>query len=224
MNIIAHMYTDLSCKFGVPRQSGLVDALKGRVVFTPAYRVPEALRGLEEFSHLWIIWQFSKNVRKAWTPTVRPPRLGGNRRMGVFATRSPFRPNGIGLSCVHLEKVDFESDDGPVLFVAGVDMIDGSPILDIKPYLPYTDSYPDATGGFTADLENMPLEVDIPEELHLFFSPVQMDALRGILAGDPRPGYHNDGNRIYGMNFGGYDVRFQVQNGRVTVLEVLSCK
>ncbi|WP_298068016.1 tRNA (N6-threonylcarbamoyladenosine(37)-N6)-methyltransferase TrmO [uncultured Mailhella sp.] len=221
MNIIAHIHTDLPEKFGVPRQSGLVDALEGRVIFTPEYRVPEALRGLEGFSHIWLLWLFSRNVRESWTPTVRPPRLGGNTRLGVFATRSPFRPNGIGLSCVRLESVELESDAGPVLHVAGVDMLDGTPIVDIKPYVPYADSRPEARGGFTDGLDDTVLEVDIPEDLRRLFSPIQLEALKGILAGDPRPRYQHDGTRVYAMTFGGSTVRFRVKDGRVEVLDVL---
>lgn len=221
MNIIAHIHTDLPEKFGMPRQSGLVDALEGRVIFTPEYRVPEALRGLDGFSHIWLLWLFSRNVREGWTPTVRPPRLGGNTRLGVFATRSPFRPNGIGLSCVRLERVELESDAGPVLHVAGVDMLDGTPIVDIKPYVPYADSHPEARGGFTDGLDDTALEVDIPEDLRRLFTQVQLEALKGILAGDPRPRYQHDGIRVYAMAFGGSTVRFRVEDGRVEVLDAL---
>ena len=221
MNIIAHIHTDLPDKFGVPRQSGLVTALKGRIVFTPDYRVPDALRGLETFSHLWLIWQFSRNIRESWSPTVRPPRLGGNHRLGVFATRSPFRPNGIGLSCVCLEKVDFEDKEGPVIHVAGVDMIDGTPILDIKPYIPYTDCHPEACEGFTDGLEDIILDIDFPEELRRFFTPVQVEALQGILTRDPRPRYQHAGERTYGMTFGEFNIRFKVKNGMVSVLGVV---
>lgn len=220
MNIIAHIHTDLPEKFGVPRQSGLVEALKGKVVFTPPYRIPEALRGIEDFSHLWLIWQFSENG-DTWTPTVRPPRLGGNRRMGVFATRSPFRPNAIGLSCVRLESVEWESAEGPVLHVCGIDMLNGTPLLDIKPYIPYTDSRPKACGGFTQGLEDVSLEVDIPGRLSLFFTSEQLEALKGILSRDPRPRYQQDECRVYGMAFGGWDVRFRVQKSRLMVLDVL---
>ncbi len=220
MNIIAHIHTDLPEKFGIPRQSGLVENLKGRVVFTPPYRNPEALRGIEGFSHLWLIWQFSENGN-AWTPTVRPPRLGGNIRMGVFATRSPFRPNPIGLSCVRLERVEFESVDGPVLHVSGIDMLDGTPLLDIKPYLSYTDSRPDASTGFVKGLEDVTLEVDALDRFASFFTPEQLKALKGILSLDPRPRYLRDGSRIYSMAFAGWNVRFRVEKGKVIVLNVV---
>ena len=170
MNIIAHIHTDLPTKFGVPRQSGLVDALKARIVFTENYRDPEALRGIEDFTHIWLIWEFSKARREGWSPTVRPPRLGGNRRLGVFATRSPFRPNPIGLSCVKLERVELHGPEGPVLHIAGADLMDGTPIFDIKPYVPYADAHPEATGGFTTSLADAPLSVDFPEEWRKGFS------------------------------------------------------
>ncbi|MBR2328947.1 MAG: tRNA (N6-threonylcarbamoyladenosine(37)-N6)-methyltransferase TrmO [Clostridia bacterium] len=213
MKIIAHIHSDLPEKFGVPRQSGLVDALKARIVFTPEYREPEAFRGLEEFSHIWLIWEFSKAKREDWSPTVRPPRLGGNRRLGVFATRSPFRPNSIGLSCVKLERVELHSPDGPVLHIAGADLMDGTPIFDIKPYVPYADSHPEAAGGFTTNLPDSVLRVEFPDMWKRFFTVEQQEAIAGILERDPRPHYHEDPARIYGMTFAGYDLRFRVDNG-----------
>ncbi len=210
MNIIAHIHTDLPTKFGIPRQSGLVDALKARIVFTEEYRDPEALRGIEEFSHIWLIWEFSKAKRAEWSPTVRPPRLGGNRRLGVFATRSPFRPNALGLSCVRLERVELHGPEGPILHVAGADLMDGTPIFDIKPYIPYADAHPEASGGFTSALQDAPLSVDFPEEWRRPFSAEQQKAIIGILERDPRPHYHEDAERIYGMAFAGYDVKFRV--------------
>jgi len=220
MNIIAHIHTDLPTKFGVPRQSGLVDALKARIVFTAPYRDPEAFRGLEDFTHIWLIWEFSKAKREGWSPTVRPPRLGGNRRLGVFATRSPFRPNAIGLSCVRLERVELHGPDGPVLHVAGADLMDGTPIFDIKPYVPYADAHPEASGGFTSALQDAPLRVDFPEDWRRSFTPEQQNAIIGILERDPRPHYHDDEERVYGMSFAGCDVRFRVCNGVAQVCGV----
>ena len=221
MEAIAHIHTDLPTKFGVPRQCGLVEALKGRIVFTPKYREPEALRGLEDFSHVWLIWQFSQAVRDEWSPTVRPPRLGGNIRMGVFATRSPFRPNFMGLSCVRLERVELHGPDGPELHVSGVDLMDGTPIFDIKPYVPYSDSHPEARGGFTTRLADRTLDVRFPEKLRVPFSSEQQAAVLGILARDPRPHYHADPERVYGMPFAGYDIRFRVRDGVAEVLEIV---
>jgi len=220
MKIIAHIHTDLPTKFGVPRQSGLVDALKARIVFTEEYRNPEALRGLEDFTHIWLIWEFSEARRESWSPTVRPPRLGGNRRLGVFATRSPFRPNPIGLSCVKLERVELHGVEGPVLHVAGADLMNGTPIFDIKPYVPYADAHPEAAGGFTTSLADAPLNVDFPGELRRGFTPEQQKAIIGILERDPRPHYHDDPERIYGMSFAGHDVRFCVQGGTARVCAV----
>ena len=217
MNIIAHIHTDLPTKFGVPRQSGLVDSLKARIVFTEGYRDPEAFRGLEEFTHIWLIWEFSQAKRAEWSPTVRPPRLGGNRRLGVFATRSPFRPNPIGLSCVKLEKVELHSSEGPVLHVAGADLMDGTPIFDIKPYVPYADAHPEATGGFTTALADAPLAVDFPEVWRKSFTADQQAAITGILERDPRPHYHDDPERIYGMTFAGRDVHFFVREQTAVV-------
>ena len=220
LNVIAHIHTAFPTKFGIPRQSGLVDSLRGEILFTPEYRNPDAVRGLEDFSHIWLVWQFSGAVRDSWSPTVRPPRLGGNTRMGVFATRSPFRPNAIGLSCVKLVKVEPHTPDGPVIAVSGVDLMDGTPILDIKPYIPYADSYPKAKEGFTsADWERM-LNVDFPHAL-LEQVPIQRRAaLIEVLRNDPRPSYQNDPERIYGMPFGNQDIRFRVADGMLTVLEI----
>ena len=220
LQVIARIHTELPEKFGVPRQSGLVPQLRGRIVFEPAYRNPNAVRGLEDFSHLWLIWQFSGAVRQDWSPTVRPPRLGGNRRMGVFATRSPFRPNAIGLSSVRLEEVRQDPVLGPVLEVSGADLVDGTPILDIKPYLPYADCHPDAAGGFTDPLEMKPLAVQISPELLASFSSAQQDGLLGVLACDPRPRYQEDAQRVYGLSFAGKNVKFTVAGDTLTVLAV----
>ena len=221
MEAIAHIHTDLPTKFGVPRQCGLVEALKGRIVFTPKYREPEALRGLEDFSHIWLIWEFSRAVRDEWSPTVRPPRLGGNIRMGVFATRSPFRPNFMGLSCVRLERVELHGKEGPELHVSGVDLMDGTPIFDIKPYVPYSDSHPEAYGGFTTRLADRMLSVNFPAGLRKPFSREQQEAVIGILERDPRPHYHDDPDRIYGMPFAGYDIKFRVRDGVAEITDVV---
>lgn len=220
MNIIAHIHTDFPHKFGVPRQSGLVDTLKGRVVFTPAYRDPDALRGLDAFSHLWLLWQFSETVRQGWSPTVRPPRLGGNRRMGVFATRSPFRPNPIGLSCVRLERVESRSAQGPVLHVCGVDMVDGTPLYDIKPYLPYTDSHPDAADGFAGGVFEQSVTVNCPPALLSVVPATRQRALLSVLAQDPRPSYQHDPERVYGFTFAGLEIKFTVSGDQLTVRRI----
>lgn len=220
MQPIAHIYTDFGSKFGVPRQSGIVDGLIGRVVFAPKYRNPEALRGLQGFSHIWLLWDFSEAHRSAdeWSPTVRPPRLGGNRRMGVFATRSPFRPNNIGLSSVRLHRIDLHTPEGPVLYVEGADMMNGTPIYDIKPYLPFTDCHPDATGGYTDETSQQPqLEVIIPDTLRASFTTTQLTALTNILASDPRPHYQSDPDRTYTMEYAGHEVRFTVNGDTVFV-------
>ena len=220
VNIIARIRSDFSTKFGIPRQSGLVEELEGAVVFEPEYRDPEALRGLEGFSHLWLIWEFSQARRERWSPTVRPPRLGGNRRLGVFATRSPFRPNPIGLSCVRLLGVDLHTDEGPVIRVAGADLMDGTPIYDIKPYLPYADCKPQAVGGFASVPKEASLKVDCPGELLARVPEHKRAALLGVLAQDPRPQYQDDPERVYGMSFGGLEVRFRVAGGVLTVCQI----
>ena len=220
MNIIGRIRTDFPTKFGIPRQSGVVKELKGRIVFEPEYRNEDALRGIEGFSHLWLIWQFSENVREGWSPTVRPPILGGNTRVGVFATRSPFRPNPIGLSSVKLEGVEVDPHDGPVLIVSGADLMDGTPILDIKPYIPYADSHPEATEGFRSGGWNRMLEVDFPPELLAKVPEKQHKSLIEVLANDPRPSYHHDPARIYGMPFGDVEVKFSVNEKVLKVVDV----
>lgn len=220
MKIIARIQSDFGSKFGVPRQSGLVNSLTARVVFEPEYRCPEALRGLDGYSHLWLIWQFSECVREKWSPTVRPPRLGGNTRMGVFATRSPFRPNAIGLSSVILEKMETDPVLGPVLLVRGADLMDGTPILDIKPYLPYTDSHPEALGGFALGPREPGLAVEIPSELMSRVPQEKRQALADVLAQDPRPGYQREDGRMYRVSFAGLNVRFSVKDGVLTVAEI----
>ena len=220
VSYIARIHTDFATKFGVPRQSGIIPELTGRIVFEPPYRNPDALRGLEEFSHLWLVWHFSEQKAASWSPTVRPPRLGGNTRMGVFATRSPNRPNPIGLSCVKLERIDLHTPEGPVLWVAGSDLMDGTPILDIKPYLAYTDSHPDAAGGFVAGLSERLLEVDFPAELLAKVPTEQQAALRAVLAHDPRPAYQQDPARVYGLDFGGLRVKFTVDEDGLHVTDV----
>lgn len=217
---IAHIRTDFGTKFGVPRQSGVVEELTAQIVFTPTYRNPDALRGIEDFSHLWLVWHFSEVKGDGWRPTVRPPRLGGNTRMGVFATRSPFRPNPIGLSSVRLTGIDWDTPEGPVLTVAGADLMDGTPIFDIKPYLAYTDSHPDATGGFIAGLTDRAVTVDCDPHLLEGVDPAVAQRLLATLAHDPRPTYQNDPNRVYGMDFAGYDVRFTVADGGLTVVDI----
>ncbi|WP_304431664.1 tRNA (N6-threonylcarbamoyladenosine(37)-N6)-methyltransferase TrmO [Acutalibacter muris] len=218
---IAHIRTGFPEKFGIPRQSGVVKELRGRVVFGPEFRAREAFRGIEGFSHLWLLWGFSKNPPGKWSPTVRPPRLGGNRRVGVFASRSPFRPNPLGLSCVELCGVDYEGPEGPVLVVKGADMADGTPIYDVKPYLPGADSIEGARGGFTDQEPWEPLEVDCPPELLNKVPPGDREALLAVLAADPRPHYHRDPERVYGMGFAGVQVRFTVGEGRVRVVEIV---
>jgi tRNA-Thr(GGU) m(6)t(6)A37 methyltransferase TsaA len=226
MKVIARIHTDLPTKFGVPRQSGLVEALKAVIIFEPGYRSPEAVRGLEEFSHIWLLWQFSETVRETWSPTVRPPRLGGDKRMGVFATRSPFRPNALGLSCVRLDSIALDPDFGPVLHVSGADLMDRTPIFDIKPYLPYTDCRPEASGGFTDTHKFEKLEVNFPDDLLQQIPEHQRAALIGILTQDPRPSYIEDPDRLFGFEFGSFDVKFTVQGNVLTVnkLEPLNKK
>ena len=220
LHTIAHIETDFPDKFGIPRQSGLVEALRARVVFEPEYRNPDAVRGLEDFSHIWLIWQFSRSVREGWSPTVRPPRLGGNKRLGVFATRSPFRPNALGLSAVRLETVELDTALGPVLRVAGADLMDGTPIYDIKPYVPYADARPEAAGGFADQVERRTLAVDCPPALLEQVPEEKRRALLAVLAQDPRPPYQEDPDRIYGMAFAGLDVRFTVMGEGLRVVEV----
>lgn len=220
MNIIARIRTDFPTKFGIPRQSGLVEGLKSRIVFEPPYRNPDALRGMEGFSHLWLIWQFSEAVRTKWSPTVRPPILGGNTRVGVFATRSPFRPNAIGLSSVKIEGIDLHTPEGPVIIVSGADMMDKTPILDIKPYLAYVDSHPEALGGFTSNGWNRELNVNFPPHL-LETVPEKLQAgLIKVLATDPRPTYQDDPERIYGMPFGDMEIKFKVTDKNLMVVAV----
>lgn len=220
MEPIAHIRTDFGTKFGVPRQSGIVSKLVGRIVMEPEYRVREAFRGLEEFSHLWLIWHFSEIKKEEWSPTVRPPKLGGNKRVGVFATRSPFRPNSIGLSSVKLKKIDFEAADGPVLWVEGADLMDNTPIFDIKPYLPFTDSHPEAKGGFTDEVlrTEEKLEIVNPEAIGRLMPNDKAEALIEVLKNDPRPQYHEDKDRIYGIDFCGKDIRFRVEGDQLTII------
>lgn len=220
MKIIARIHTDFPTKFGIPRQSGLVEELKSTLVFEPEYRDENALRGIEQFSHLWLIWQFSEAVREDWSPTVRPPRLGGNTRIGVFATRSPFRPNAIGLSSVKLEGVRRDPKYGMVLDLSCADLMDGTPILDIKPYIPFSDSHPGASEGYTAQTITHNLEVDFPEALLCKVPKDKQAALQGVLRQDPRPSYQEDAERIYGFNFAGQEIRFRVADGVLTVVGI----
>jgi len=221
LRVIAHIYTDFPEKFGIPRQSGIVPELRGKIVFEPEYRKPEAVHGLEGFDYIWLLWGFEGTERTGWSPSVRPPRLGGNRRMGVFATRSPFRPNPIGLSSVKLEDIEL-GDHGPVLRVSGIDMRDGTPIYDIKPYVPFTDSHPQARGGFSDEVDDGLLEVEFPEHLLMRIAPEKQKALIDVLRQDPRPRYQNDPDRVYGLSFGGYNVQFTVDGRRLQVTDVIS--
>lgn len=220
IQVIARMHSDFATKFGIPRQSGLVEELKSTIVFEPEFRNPDALRGIEGFSHLWIIWQFSGAVRQSWSPTVRPPRLGGNTRMGVFATRSPFRPNHLGLSSVKLLGVEQTAQYGTVLHVGGADLMDGTPIFDIKPYISYGDCHPDAIGGFTDQAGEFLLEVDFPKNLLLKLPEEKWEAAMGVLRHDPRPSYQRSPDRVYGLTFAGFDIRFTVKDTLLTVVEV----
>lgn len=222
MKIIAHIHTDFPSKFGIPRQSGLVEALEGKIIFEPEYRNPEAVRGLEEFSHIWLLWKFSKSEKENWSATVKPPRLGGKKRMGVFATRSPFRPNDIGLSSVRLKKVELDEALGPVLTVAGADLLDGTPIYDIKPYIPFADCHPDATEGYTKETKEHLLQVEFPAELLERYPEDKRQAVLGVLAQDPRPAYVMDPERVYGVSFAGWDVKFRVDGDLLTVCDVVS--
>ncbi len=221
MQIVARIHTDFPTKFGVPRQSGLADALESTIVFEPEFRNPDALRGIEGFSHIWLIWQFDRALRDGWSPTVLPPKLGGKTRVGVFATRSPFRPNSIGLSSVRLTGVELHTPDGPVLHVAGADLVDGTPIFDIKPYLPYADSHPDAVDAFDGRREGSDLTVVFPPELEAMIPEEKREGLRQALACGPKPGYQHDPARRYGFNFCGRDVRFTVDGEVLTVVEVV---
>lgn len=219
MRIIARIHTDFPDKFGIPRQSGLLSSLEARIVFEPEYRVPEAIRGLEEWSHLWVIWQFSEAVREDWSPTVRPPRLGGNKRVGVFATRSPFRPNPVGLSSVRLLRIEKTENEGCVLVVSGADMMDGTPIYDIKPYLPYSDAHTDASGGFAEAVFGAKLSVDFPDALLSRLPESKREAAKVILAEDPRPAVRaKDSDRVFGFGFAGFEIKFTVSDGVATVV------
>ena len=215
--VIARIHSDFSTKFGIPRQSGLVPQLQARIIFEPEFRILEAVRGLEGFSYIWLIWQFSQAVREKWSPTVRPPRLGGNERMGVFATRSPYRPNSIGLSSVRLERVELDPDLGPVLHVSGADLMDGTPIYDIKPYAPYADAHPEARGGFTDQTPRRRLMVDCPPALLELVPQEKREALLGVLAEDPRPAYQDDPDRVYAMTFAGLEIKFTVSQQKLTI-------
>lgn len=219
MKIIAHIQTCFTTKFGVPRQAGIVNT-PGRIVFEPEYRVAEAVRGLEGFDYIWLIWQFSQAVRNDWSPTVRPPRLGGNERMGVFATRSPFRPNAIGLSSVRLVRIEQDKALGPVIYISGADLMDGTPIFDIKPYLPYTDSHPEARSGFATRPAEQLLEVNYTQTTLDILPQDLRDSLIDVLAHDPRPQYHDDPDRIYGMSFAGHEVKFRVSQNQLTLLSI----
>ncbi len=221
MKPIATIRSDFPSRFGIPRQGGLIDELKGCILFEPGYRNPEAFRGLESFSHIWLIWEFSATRREGWSPTVRPPRLGGNKRMGVFATRSPFRPNPIGISSVRLESIEWTTAEGPVLHVAGGDLMDGTPIYDIKPYIPYADCHTDATGGFTDAIDYTPLEVVAGQQWLDRIPPEKLQALMAVLTSDPRPSYQEDPKRTYGLAFAGFDVRFTVSDGLLTVVDLV---
>lgn len=220
IKIIARMKSDFKTKFGIPRQSGLVGSLHSTIIFEPEYRNSDALRGLEDFSHSWIIWQFSQAVGKQWSPTVRPPRLGGNKRIGVFATRSPFRPNSLGLSSVKILGIEQTAKYGTVIHVSGADLMDGTPIFDIKPYIPYADCHPDAVGGFTDSADEYILQVDIPEDLLSKIPESKRQTVIDVLSHDPRPSYHEDSDRIYGMSFGNLNIQFQVQSSLLTVCNI----
>ena len=220
MKIIAKIYTEFDEKFGIPRQSGLVGETVGRIVFEPEYRIPEALRGIDGYSHLWILWQFSEAVRENWSPTVRPPRLGGNKRMGVFATRSPYRPNPIGLSSVRLLGVEHTECEGDVLIVGGADILSGTPIYDVKPYLAFTDSHPEALGGFADEVYDYEIEVVIPEKIRARLSQDEAKKLTAILREDPRPSYKSEDEREYGMKFSGKEIKFKYENSKLIVTNI----
>ena len=220
MKIIAHIHTDFPDKFGIPRQSGLVKELTGQVVFVPEYRNPEAVRGLQEFSYIWLLWKFSESKKDHWSATVKPPRLGGKIRVGVFASRSPFRPNDIGLSSVRLQGIEMNERLGPVLHVSGIDLMDGTPIYDIKPYIPVSDCHPEASEGYTKETRRHRLQVEFPEKLLRIYPEEKRQAVLGILAEDPRPAYVLDEERVYGVSFAGYDVKFRVVGDVVRVCAV----
>ena len=226
MKVIGHIRTDFPSKFGIPRQSGLIDDLKGKIILEPEYRNPQVYKGIEQFSHIWLLWEFSEAKKEHWSATVKPPRLGGKTRMGVFATRAPFRPNNIGLSCVKLDRVEMDEKDGPVLWVAGVDLLDGTPIYDIKPYIPLTDCHPEASEGYTKETKIHELKVEFPEELLNQYPEEKRQAVLGILAQDPRPTYFQDPERVYGVPFAGFDVKFKVDGDTLVVcgLERLDTK
>ena len=220
LHIIARIHNDFTSKFGIPRQSGLIDSLQATVVLEPEYRNPDAFRGLEKFSHIWLLWQFSETRRDEWSPTVRPPRLGGNTRVGVFASRSPFRPNAIGLSCVKLLGIEMYHQWGPILKIAGADLLDNTPIYDIKPYVVYSDSHPEAVSGFAVPFSQNALQVDFPDRLLKKIPVEKREALLAVLAQDPRPAYQEAPNRIYGMEFAGFHIRFYVAERKLSVCEV----
>lgn len=217
MKVIGHIRTDFPSKFGIPRQSGLIDGLKGKIILEPEYRNPQVYKGIEEFSHIWLLWELSEAKKEHWSATVKPPRLGGKKRMGVFATRAPFRPNNIGLSCVKLDRVEQDEKDGPVLWVAGVDLLDGTPIYDIKPYIPLTDCHPEASEGYTRETKIHELKVEFPEELLNQYPEEKRQAVLGILSQDPRPTYFQDPERVYGVPFAGFDVKFRVDGDLLIV-------
>ena len=221
LNIIAKMHSDFPTKFGIPRQSGVVESLRSTIIFEPEYRNPDTLRGLEDFSHIWIIWGFSEASNHSWSPTVRPPRLGGNSRLGVFATRSPFRPNPLGLSSVRVLEIENTFGNGMVIHVSGADLMDGSPIYDIKPYVPYADSHTDATAGFVSQNGVSLLQVEIPDDLLDKVASDKRLALYGVLAQDPRPAYHEDEKRVYGMEFAGMEIKFLVKDGILAVFDII---
>ncbi len=220
LSVIAHIRSDFPAKFGIPRQSGLTQGLKAQIIFTPPYRNPDAVRGIESYSHLWLLWEFSEVKQKTWSPTVRPPRLGGNKRVGVFATRSPYRPNPVGLSSVRLERVVQSEKYGPILEISGADLMDNTPIFDIKPYLPYTDAHPDAADGISTPFGMHRLAVEFPQNLLEFIPSDRREGLLEALAEDPRPAYQPEGERVYGMLYAGYNIRFRVESGTLTVIEV----
>ncbi len=221
---IAEIYNGYTEKFGIPRQSGLAGSVVSQIIFEPEYRVKEAFRELENFSHIWIIWQFSRAVRDEWSPTVRPPRLGGNKRIGVFATRSPFRPNPLGLSCVKLEKIEYTKDSGPVLVVSGADLMNGTPIFDIKPYIPYADCHPEAQEGFTGSVERPVLKVEIDEDLTSKFDIAFIGNVKEIIAQDPRPAYQDDAARVYKMKYGCHDISFTVSGDTAQIIDIMKEK